>query len=298
MKNRFRAVKGLVFGLTVVIAGTGLTGCGMLRNAVDSLSSSIQSGRYGTYVDSGSFEYALRERDNSGYISKYYWDGSDENRYIIMPDELDGVTINCIGGIYGNGNPNPFGVDMSEGLKSKNVREVAQTYNLVIDVTEYYDFYLIADTERIAKDSIHEMCFYEEDAKTLYVSRVTVIDTSLIFTDTDDGRSLLPGLTDIEKITYRAESLGESNDRVPGPTDYRYYGVAYISEEEAVRISSEYELEDSEAEIDAAIGYMCSDLEGREWKTSKKLSRDLIKPGYGGDVYVSDNVIYFVIFTS
>ena len=297
MKNRFIAIKGLILGLAVV-AGVGLTGCSFVDNISNNIMSSIQAGRYGEYGSDSRFNYAMRTKDNTGYICTYYWDGTDDDRYIVMPDMLNDITINSVGGYFGNGNPDPFCVDIADGLTDKDVVRLYQIYNQEIENTEYIDFYLIADKERINKDDTGNVNYYEEATKTLYVSRVTVVDKTQIFTNTDDGRGLLPGITDIEEVTYRGEALGDDNDRVPGPTDYKFWGVAYISDEDAAEIASKYELEDCEVEIDAAIGALYRNLAGKEWKCSKELSRDLIKSGCSGDAYISGNVIYFAIFTN
>lgn len=48
------------------------------------------------------------------FLGTYIWDGSDDGKKIIIPDEYNGKAITSLGGYYGRGVPVGFDIDISE----------------------------------------------------------------------------------------------------------------------------------------------------------------------------------------
>ena len=301
MKRVIEKAKCIVVGVVIAMVGTALTGCSLVDRAFTALGD-----RVGEYIETvtydntdvrDNFSYSWRTSDNTGYIETYFWDGSDEKRHISVPESFDDIKITEVGGIHGRGVPAPFFVDVTHGMPDKELRKITHMDDVSATNTEYIDFYLYINEEHIGNVSVMNTYYYEEATSTIYVSQITVIDTTKVFKDTDFGYGLLPGVTDIETISYKAIVLGSGNSRVPGPTDYRYVGVAYISEEAADTIRDKYDLEKCDVEIEESVLQIYTELKDKEWEGSKDLSKDIIKPGCSGDIYISGNVIYFEMST-
>ena len=301
MKRVIEKAKYIALGVVVAMAGTALTGCSLVDRAFTALGDKV-----GDYMDTitydntdvrDNFSYSWRTSDNTGYIETYFWDGSEEGKHINVPEGFDDITITGVGGIHGRGVPAPFYVSITSAMPDKELRRITSSTNVTVTNTEYIDFYLYVNRELEDMVSVTSELFYEEETSTVYATRVTIVDTTKVYTDTDFGYSLLPGVTDIETIAYTAKALGGGSSRVPGPTDYRYVGVAYISEDAAKAIADKYDLEKCDVEIEETISQIYTDLKDKEWETSSELSKDIIKPGCSGDVYISGNVIYFEMST-
>ncbi|MCQ2493437.1 MAG: hypothetical protein MJ104_02440 [Lachnospiraceae bacterium] len=301
MKRVIEKAKCIVVGVVIAMAGTALTGCSLVDRAFTALGD-----RVGEYMETVTYDntdtrdnfcYSWRTSDNTGYIESYSWDGSEEGKHINVPENFDDITITGVGGIHGRGVPAPFYVDIMNAMPDKELRRITFITDVNASYTEYIDFYLYVDRNLDDGISVMTNCYYEEETSTIYVSRVNVVDTTQFCVDTDYGYSLLPGVNEIESITYKAIVLGGGSGRVPGPTDYKYVGVAYISDASAETIAATYDLMDCDVDIDEEILQLDGSLQNKEWKTSNEFSNAVVKPGCSGRIYISGNVIYFEMST-
>ncbi len=69
-----------------------------------------------------SFEFSEQARDGDllyeygnkkAFVARYYWDGRDETRTVVIPQKYEGRKLVSVGGFAGRGLPMPFYVDIT-----------------------------------------------------------------------------------------------------------------------------------------------------------------------------------------
>ncbi len=95
----------------------------------------------------------------------------------------------------------------------------------------------------------------------------------------------------IDESKWEQISLGNEDDRVTGPTDYKYHGYIVLNEETAEKYVSSYEWKESEPDVNF------ESVEEREgpWKYSYEFCQEIIHGYYDGKVWLSGNTILFSV---
>lgn len=103
-----------------------------------------------------------------------------------------------------------------------------------------------------------------------------------------------PSLEGAVETQWEQITLGEGNERTPGPTDYQYQGYIILSEDSAQKYESAYEWNQAEPDVEF------ESIEEREgnWKYSGDFRKDIIPEYYGGSVWKDGNTILFSITTT
>ena len=60
----------------------------------------------------GAWDVALDPDGKKAFAAAYVWDGSEEGRRVVVPDEVEGCIVYTLGGYFGRGLPMPFYVFM------------------------------------------------------------------------------------------------------------------------------------------------------------------------------------------
>ncbi len=76
--------------------------------AAASCSSWDWSLHYDKTCKAGGFDFGLDTGGKQAFAAAYGWDGTDEGRRIVIPDEVEDCTVFKLGGFYGRGLPMPF----------------------------------------------------------------------------------------------------------------------------------------------------------------------------------------------
>ena len=63
---------------------------------------------YDKTYKAGGFDFGLNTEGKEAFAAAYVWDGTEEGRRIVIPDEVEGCTVFKLGGFYGRGLPMPF----------------------------------------------------------------------------------------------------------------------------------------------------------------------------------------------
>ena len=113
------------------------------------------------------FDIGYSDVLNEAFVSSYNWDGTDETKKIVIPEEYDGLKINALGGYYGRGVPCAFGVDLPDSYLNDLCGEVdrwvcSDVYEDVESVDTIYlnfDLHISKNIEQITKHTLD--CFYE-----------------------------------------------------------------------------------------------------------------------------------------
>ena len=146
-------MKKLFVAFLCFITCLSLTGCSLLfdyqNDAIDN------------------FDIGYSDVLNEAFVSSYNWDGTDETKKIVIPEEYDGIKINALGGYYGRGVPCAFGVDLPDSYLNDLCDEVNQwfcsdIYEDVESVDTIYlnfDLHISKNIEQITKHTLD--CFYE-----------------------------------------------------------------------------------------------------------------------------------------
>lgn len=95
---------------------------------------------YSEQADEGNFSYAYGKK--TAFVTCYRWDGTEEGRTIVIPEEYDGRRVVAVGGFFGRGLPMPFTVDIS-GYFPEDVRWVTASEAGAADETIKLDFTLV-----------------------------------------------------------------------------------------------------------------------------------------------------------
>ena len=146
-------MKKLFVAFLCFITCLSLTGCSLLfdyqNDAIDN------------------FDIGYSKVLNEAFVSSYNWDGTDDTKKIVIPEEYNGIKINALGGYYGRGVPCAFGVDLPDSYLNDLCDEVNQwvcsdIYEDVESVDTIYlnfDLHISKNIEQITEHTLN--CFYE-----------------------------------------------------------------------------------------------------------------------------------------
>lgn len=81
-------------------------------------------------TEDGKFDIGYSKRQ--AYISRYYWDGDEQNMTIEIPDNFNGVPVTRLGGYFGRGVPCPFFVETVMDIDEQIIGD--ESY----DFSQYY----------------------------------------------------------------------------------------------------------------------------------------------------------------
>ncbi len=113
------------------------------------------------------FDIGYSEILNKAFVSSYNWDGTDETKKIVIPEEYNGTRITALGGYYGRGVPCAFGIELPDSYQNNLCGEVNQwicsdIYEDVESVDTIYlnfNLHISKNIEQITKHTLD--CFYE-----------------------------------------------------------------------------------------------------------------------------------------
>lgn len=91
-------MKRLIMLLLAVFAVLFVTACGSWDWSL----------HYDKTYKAGGFDFGLNTEGKEAFAAAYVWDGTEEGRRIVIPDEAEGCTVFKLGGFYGRGLPMPF----------------------------------------------------------------------------------------------------------------------------------------------------------------------------------------------
>ena len=91
-------MKRLIMLLLAVFAVLSVTACGSWDWSL----------HYDKTYKAGGFDFGLNTEGKEAFAAAYVWDGTEEGRRIVIPDEVEGCTVFKLGGCYGRGLPMPF----------------------------------------------------------------------------------------------------------------------------------------------------------------------------------------------
>ena len=92
MKKRFVSI--FCFLISLALTLTGCTLCYEFDgNAIDN------------------FDVGYSDELDDAFVATYHWDGSDDTKNIVIPEEYNGMKITSLGGYTGTGLPHAFSVD-------------------------------------------------------------------------------------------------------------------------------------------------------------------------------------------
>ena len=91
-------MKRLIMLLLAVFAVLSVTACGSWDWSL----------HYDKTYKAGGFDFGLNTEGKEAFAAAYVWDGTEEGRRIVIPDEVEGCTVFKLGGFYGRGLPMPF----------------------------------------------------------------------------------------------------------------------------------------------------------------------------------------------
>lgn len=99
---------------------------------------------------------------NEAFVSSYNWDGTDETKNIVIPEEYNGEKITALGGYFGRGVPCAFGVDLPDSYLNDLCDEVNQwvcsdIYEDVGSVDTVYLNFNLHISENIEQIQIHTL---------------------------------------------------------------------------------------------------------------------------------------------
>ncbi|MGN0814977.1 MAG: hypothetical protein ACI4MH_07080 [Candidatus Coproplasma sp.] len=66
--------------------------------------------------DDGQYHFGVSNRD--AFLISYVWDGTEEGKTLVIPDEFNGVPVTRLGGYTGRGCPCPFGIWLPEAYSN------------------------------------------------------------------------------------------------------------------------------------------------------------------------------------
>lgn len=101
------------------------------------------------------------------FAAHYHWDGTEEGKNIIIPDEYNGMKITSLGGYYGSGVPSAFGVGLPETYENALNTEadhwiISNIYEDIGTVDTVYLHFNLHIGKYVEKITEHTMnCFYE-----------------------------------------------------------------------------------------------------------------------------------------
>lgn len=113
------------------------------------------------------FDIGYSDVLNKAFVSSYNWDGTDETKNIVIPEEYNGIKITALGGYYGRGVPCAFGIDLPDSYQKDLCDEVNQwirsdIYEDIESADTIYlnfDLHISKNIEQITEHTLD--CFYE-----------------------------------------------------------------------------------------------------------------------------------------
>ena len=141
-------MKKLFVSFLCIFTCLTLTGCSLLFDYKDDA------------IDN--FDIGYSEELNKAFASLYNWDGRDETKNIVIPEEYNGAKITELGGYYGSGVPCSFGIGLSEQFKNTicndaNYWFVSKKYEDIGSVDTIYlnfNLHISKNIEKITKHKI------------------------------------------------------------------------------------------------------------------------------------------------
>ncbi|MBP1573137.1 MAG: hypothetical protein J6A55_04970 [Oscillospiraceae bacterium] len=135
--------------LVCVIALLSLTGCSML---------------YDNYQNNAinGFDVKYSEVLDEAFVDTYHWDGTDEAKNIVIPEEYNDMKITALGGYYGRGVPCAFGIELPESYtetlcdeanrwtSSRNYEDVGSVDTVYLN----FNIHLSKNVEEITRHSL------------------------------------------------------------------------------------------------------------------------------------------------
>ena len=102
-------------------------------------------------------------------ISDYYWDGSENDLTVIVPDEVDGKKIKSLGGNFGGRPPVVFKINLPESIEKGGDRVVTVKLGKNIKNADYF-VYRTQYVNKVRKVEYSVIYYYEcsEDNKWIY----------------------------------------------------------------------------------------------------------------------------------
>ena len=103
---------------------------------------------------------------NEAFVSSYNWDGTDETKNIVIPEEYNGEKITALGGYCGRGVPCAFGIEFPESYQNNLCSEANQwfaseVYEDIGSVDTVYLNFNLHISKNIEQIQIHTLdCFY------------------------------------------------------------------------------------------------------------------------------------------
>ncbi len=99
---------------------------------------------------------------NEAFVSSYNWDGTDETKNIVIPEEYNGEKITALGGYCGRGVPCAFGIELPESYQNNLCSEANQwvasdVYEDVGSVDTVYLNFNLHISENIEQIKIHTL---------------------------------------------------------------------------------------------------------------------------------------------
>ena len=108
-------MKRLLFAVLAILACVSVVGCSRLYDyQVDALDH---------------FDIGYSEKLQRAFVASYHWDGADETKRIVIPDEYNGMRITELGGYYGLGVPCYFGVEIPKAYLNALCPEASQWFH-------------------------------------------------------------------------------------------------------------------------------------------------------------------------
>lgn len=167
---------------------------------------------YNETIKENNIYFECNSLANCAYVSSCVWDGKDEHRDIVIPDEVNGKTVSRLGGFSGRGAPGPFMISfpdsyylkkdgqqisycMEESTLSDNdfeydIKSVAFTLHIGkelnkivdIDMDTYYPKERGANKVTFYHPVVYVLCdkenktFYSRDGKLYYKSNDKLVE--------------------------------------------------------------------------------------------------------------------------
>lgn len=167
---------------------------------------------YNETIKENNIYFECNSLANCAYVSSCVWDGKDEHRDIVIPDEVNGKTVSRLGGFSGRGVPGPFMISfphsyylkkdgqqisycMEESTLSDNdfeydIKSVAFTLHIGkelnkivdIDMDTYYPKERGANKVTFYHPVVYVLCdkenktFYSRDGKLYYKSNDKLVE--------------------------------------------------------------------------------------------------------------------------
>ena len=167
---------------------------------------------YNETIKENNIYFECNSLANCAYVSSCVWDGKDEHRDIVIPDEVNGKTVSRLGGFSGRGAPGPFMISfpdsyylkkdgqqisycMEESTLSDNdfeydIKSVAFTLHIGkelnkivdIDMDTYYPKERGANKVTFYHPVVYVLCdkenktFYSKDGKLYYKSNDKLVE--------------------------------------------------------------------------------------------------------------------------